>query len=312
MASYCFGIDIGGTTVKCGLFQVNGQLCDKWEIVTRTEDSGKQILPDVAETILNKMKEKNLTKDDIFGVGIGIPGPVENEQNAAFAVNLHWGYTEVSKDLSTLLGGIPVKVENDANIAALGEFWKGGAEGRSSIIMVTLGTGVGGGIIVNGKILTGAHGAGGEIGHANINPEETAQCNCGNRGCLEQYVSATGIVRVGKMILAEATEETELCAETLSAKNIFDAYKKGDAVACKIVEMFADCLGRALSIITTVIDPDAIVIGGGVSKAGQPLVDVVTKAYQKYAYTPCKNAAIVIAKLDNDAGIYGAAKLALG
>lgn len=311
MAKYCFGIDIGGTTVKCGLFQTDGCLCEKWEIKTRTEDSGKQILPDVAETILDKMKAYHLNGEDVMGVGVGIPGPVEFEKNVVFAVNLHWGYTEVSYKLSGMLGGIPVKVGNDANVAALGEMWKGGGEGSSSIIMVTLGTGVGGGIIVNGKIVTGAHGAAGEIGHASINPDEPVQCKCGNHGCLEQYASATGIVRVAKLVMAESTEYTQLSEENLSAKTIFDAYKKNDAVAAKIVEKFADRLGYALGIFTTVIDPDAIVIGGGVSKAGVPLVEAVTKAFRRYAFSSCKDTPIVIAKLDNDAGIFGAAKLAI-
>lgn len=311
MAKYCFGIDIGGTTVKCGLFTVGGELLEKWEIKTRTEHSGIHILPDVAECILNKMKERKLTKMDVLSVGVGIPGPVEKDQNVLFAVNLHWVYTEVSYKLSTFLGGIPVKVGNDANVAALGEMWKGGGEGSKSIIMVTLGTGVGGGIIVNGKIVTGAHGAGGEIGHACINPDEPEICKCGNRGCLEQYASATGIVRIAKQIMAKSTEPTELNVDTVSAKAVFDAYKKNDIVATKIIDRFAECLGYALGILTTVIDPEAIVIGGGVSKAGDTLIEVVTKSFKKYAFSSYRDTPIVIAKLDNDAGIYGAAKLAI-
>lgn len=311
MAKYCFGIDIGGTTVKCGLFRITGQLCEKWEIPTRTENSGKMILPDVAETISKKMKEYNLKRVDIIRIGVGIPGPVEYEKNVLFAVNLHWGYTEVADQLSAMLDDIPVKVGNDANVAALGEMWKGGGEGSNSIIMVTLGTGVGGGIIVDGKIVTGAHGAGGEIGHASINPGEPVQCKCGNHGCLEQYASATGLVRIGKLILEESTEPTELQKENLSAKSIFDAYKRKDVVAAKIVRRFADCLGYALGIFTTVIGPDVIVIGGGVSKAGAPLVEAVTESFQKYAFSSCRNTPIVSAKLDNDAGIFGAAKLAI-
>ncbi len=311
MAKYCFGIDIGGTTAKCGLFTIGGQLCEKWEIPTRTADSGKMILPDVAETILKKMEEYHLKVIDVIRVGVGVPGPVEYEKNVLFAVNLHWGYTEVSDKLSNLLGGIPVKVGNDANVAALGEMWKGGGEGCNSIIMVTLGTGVGGGIIVDGKIVTGAHGAGGEIGHASIYPDEPMQCKCGNHGCLEQYASATGIVRIGKQVLANIKEPTELREENLSAKSIFDAYKKNDIVAKMIVGRFADCLGYALGIFTTVIGPDAIVIGGGVSKAGAPLVEAVTSSFQRYAFSSCKDTPIVIAKLDNDAGIFGAAKLAI-
>ena len=191
--SYCFGIDIGGTTVKCGLFTTEGVLLEKWEIKTRTEENGKAILPDVAETILKKMEEKGIEKTEVTGVGVGVPGPVVKEREVQVAVNLHWGYTMLADDLEKLLDQIPVKVGNDANVAALGEMWKGGGEGTKNLIMATLGTGVGGGIIVDGKIVTGAHGAGGEIGHACVEPEETESCNCGNKGCLEQLASATEI-----------------------------------------------------------------------------------------------------------------------
>ncbi|MDY3020656.1 MAG: ROK family glucokinase [Oliverpabstia sp.] len=309
MTSYCFGIDIGGTTVKCGLFQTDGELCEKWEIVTRTEENGKEILPDVAKAILDKMAEKQIGKDQVSGVGIGVPGPVIGEREVAVAVNLHWGYTMLADELESLLGGIPVKVGNDANVAALGEMWKGGGEGTKNLIMATLGTGVGGGIIVDGKIITGSHGAGGEIGHACVDPEETESCNCGNKGCLEQMASATGIVRLGNKILAECQENTVLEKDTLSAKTIFDAYKEGDAVAAKIVDKFAGFLGNALAIFACVVDPEVIVIGGGVSKAGQPLIDAIEKYFRRDAFVTCKDTPIVLAKLDNDAGIFGAAKL---
>lgn len=309
MALYCFGIDIGGTTVKCGLFQTDGELCEKWEIVTRTEDNGKAILPDIAKTILNKMNEKQITKEQISGVGVGVPGPVIREREVAVAVNLHWGYTMLADELENLLGGIPVKVGNDANVAALGEMWKGGGEGTKNLIMATLGTGVGGGIIVDGKIITGSHGAGGEIGHACVDPAETESCNCGNKGCLEQMASATGIVRLGNKILSESQENTVLEKDTLSAKTIFDAYKEGDAVAAKIVDKFAGYLGNALAIFACVVDPEVIVIGGGVSKAGQPLIDAIEKYFRRDAFVTCKDTPIVLAKLDNDAGIFGAAKL---
>lgn len=309
MAKYCFGIDIGGTTVKCGLFTTEGDLCEKWEIPTRSENEGRAIIPDVCETIQKKMKEKDLGKEDVEGVGVGIPGPVMNEREVNVAVNLHWGHTKLADQMEELLGGIPVKAGNDANVAALGEMWKGGGEGTNSLIMVTLGTGVGGGIIVDGKILTGAHGAGGEIGHACVEPEEEEPCNCGNCGCLEQFTSATGIVRMAKKVLAQTEEETVLTGKPLSAKSVFDAYKEGDNVAGVIVEQFAECLGNALAIFTCVVDPETIVIGGGVSKAGQPLIDAVARYYKRDAFINCKETPIVLAKLDNDAGIYGAAKL---
>lgn len=309
MSSYCFGIDIGGTTVKCGLFQTDGELCEKWEIVTRTEDNGKAILPDIADTILKKTEEKQISKEEIVGVGVGVPGPVIREREVAVAVNLHWGYTMLADELEALLGGIPVKVGNDANVAALGEMWKGGGEGTSSLIMATLGTGVGGGIIIDGKIVTGSHGAGGEIGHACVEPDEAESCNCGNHGCLEQMASATGIVRLANRILADCDEDTVLKKQKISAKSVFDAYKEGDAVAARIVDKFSGYLGNALAIFSCVVDPEVIVIGGGVSKAGQPLIDAVAKYFRRDAFITCKDTPIVLAKLDNDAGIYGAAKL---
>ena len=309
MASYCFGIDIGGTTVKCGLFLTTGELCEKWEIKTRTEDGGKAILPDVAAAIQSKMEEKSIAKEQVTGVGVGVPGPVVKEREVTVAVNLHWGHTMLADELEALLGGIPVKVGNDANVAALGEMWKGGGEGTKNLIMATLGTGVGGGIIIDGKIITGFHGAGGEIGHACVEPTETETCNCGNKGCLEQMASATGIVRLAKRILDENTEVTVLKKDRISAKSVFDAYKAGDKVAARIVDKFAGYLGNALAIFSCVVDPEIIVIGGGVSKAGQPLIDAVEKYFRRDAFVTCKDTPIVLAKLDNDAGIYGAAKL---
>ncbi len=308
---YCFGIDVGGTTVKCGLFQIDGTLVEKWEIPTRTEDKGEHILPDVAETILSKMSEKAIDKKDVAGVGIGIPGPINSDGVVCCAVNLHWGYKEVAKELGGLTG-LPAKAGNDANVAALGEAWKGAAAGARNVILVTLGTGVGGGIIVEGRIVAGHHGAGGEIGHANICHEETESCNCGNQGCLEQYASATGIVRLAKKVLASSQEESVLRnKEALEAKDVLDAFKAGDSLACRVMDEVGEKLGGALAVFATVVDPEAIVIGGGVSKAGQPLIDCIQKHYKKYAFSLCKDVPMAIASLGNDAGIYGAAKMVL-
>lgn len=310
MAKYVFGIDVGGTTVKCGMFLEDGTLCEKWEIVTRSGDNGVNIIPDIAAAILAKLDEKGIAKEDVAGVGVGIPGPIINERDAAVAVNLHWGYTPVADQMEKILGGnIPVKVGNDANVAALGEMWKGGGEGCKNLILVTLGTGLGGGIIVDGKIVNGTHGAGGEVGHACVEPDEEEACNCGNHGCLEMYATATGIVRLAKRILAKNEESTVLVPEGITSKIIFDAYKEGDAVAAKIVDKFASYLGNALAIFACVIDPEVIVVGGGVSKAGQPLIDAISKYYKRDAFISCKDTPLVLATLDNDAGIYGAAKL---
>ena len=310
--SYCFGIDIGGTTVKCGLFTTEGVLLEKWEIKTRTEENGKAILPDVAETILKKMEEKGIEKTEVTGVGVGVPGPVVKEREVQVAVNLHWGYTMLADDLEKLLDQIPVKVGNDANVAALGEMWKGGGEGTKNLIMATLGTGVGGGIIVDGKIVTGAHGAGGEIGHACVEPEETESCNCGNKGCLEQYASATGIVRVaGRMLAASEEDSTLRGLQNITAKDVLDAFKAGDTLAGRIMECVGGLLGSAIAGFAAVVDPEAIVIGGGVSKAGQPLIDCIQKHYIRHAFPSCKETPVKLATLGNDAGIYGAAKMVL-
>lgn len=311
MGLYCFGIDVGGTTVKCGLFKTDGVLVEKWEIPTRTENNGSEIVPDVAKTIEEKLAEKNISKEEVDGIGIGVPGPVNTEGDVIAAVNLFWGYKKLSKELNELTG-LTVKVGNDANVAALGEAWKGAAAGAKNVILVTLGTGVGGGIIVDGKIVAGHHGAGGEIGHANVMHDETETCNCGNKGCLEQYTSATGIVRLAKQELASSEEPSVLREEKeLSAKAVLDGYKSGDALSVRVMDKVGEILGGALAMFTAVVDPETIVIGGGVSKAGQPLVDCIASHYKKYAFSACRETPIVIANLGNDAGIYGAAKMVL-
>lgn len=311
MGLYCFGIDVGGTSVKCGLFLTDGTLIEKWEIPTRTENNGSEILPDVAKTIQAKIDERGIEKDKVDGVGIGIPGPVNEHGEVPCAVNLYWGFKAVSRELSELTG-LAAQAGNDANVAALGEAWKGAAAGAKNVVMVTLGTGVGGGIIVDGKIVSGHHGAGGEVGHANINHNETESCNCGNKGCLEQVASATGIVRVAKQELAASSDESVLRNNgKLSAKAVLDAFKDGDAAAVRIMNKVGEELGGALAIFAAVIDPETIVVGGGVSKAGQPLIDCIQKYYREYAFSLCKDTPIVVASLGNDAGIYGAARMVI-
>ena len=311
MKEYCFGIDIGGTTVKCGLFSVKGDILDKWEILTRTENNGVNILPDVAAAIDAKIQEKGIARDAIAGVGLGIPGPVNEDGAVICAVNLHWGYVELEKELEKLTG-LTVKAGNDANVAALGEMWKGGGAGYHNVVMVTLGTGVGGGIIVNGKIVTGTHGAGGEIGHIHVEDDETLSCNCGNQGCLEQYASATGVVRLANRMLAATDKASVLRNEEVTAKAVFDAVKAGDELAMEVAEKFGKYLGTALAVIAGVVDPEVFVIGGGVSKAGKILLDYVEKYYKKYVFQGSRDCAFALAELGNDAGICGAAKLVLG
>lgn len=307
---YCFGVDIGGTTVKIGLFTTEGELLEKWEIKTRTENHGEAILPDVAESLQNKMQEKNIRKSEVDGIGIGIPAPVMEDGVVQKTANLGWGYKEVTREMKELTG-LPVAAGNDANMAALGEMWLGAGKGQINMIMVTLGTGVGGGIMVNGKPLAGSHGAGGEIGHFCVNEEETETCGCGNTGCLEQYASATGISRLARRRLERDDSPSSLRGSEISAKAVFDALKEGDAVAKEIVEEFGSYLGHALAAIAVITDPSVIVIGGGVSKAGEILLEYVEKYFHEKAFFANQDTRFVLAQLGNDAGICGAAKLIL-
>ena len=310
MGKYCFGVDVGGTTVKLGLFNTSGDLMEKWEIPTVTEDDGKAILPDCAKSILKKMDERKMDRTEVVGVGIGAPGPVDSEGTLYGAVNLGWGTMSLKKELQTLLN-MPVEAGNDANVAALGEAWQGGAKGYEDVVVVTLGTGVGGGIIINGKMVAGATGAAGEIGHMHVNDGETEPCNCGNCGCLEEYVSATGIVRMAKRKLAKDDRPSIMRKDDLSAKDVWDAVKAGDTVATEVAEDFGWYLGKAMALVANVSNPEIFVIGGGVSKAGNVLLDYIQKYYQKYAFKGCRGALFTLATLGNDAGIYGAARLVL-
>ena len=308
---YCFGVDIGGTTVKMGLFEATGTILEKWEIKTHTEEEGKAILPDVAASLKEKKAEHDLADSDIIGVGVGVPAPVTEEGIVFGSANLGWKYKEVKKELEELTG-LDVEVGNDANVAALGEMWKGGGAGYKNLIMVTLGTGVGGGIIVDGKVGAGFDGAGGEIGHITVNAHEKEQCNCGQYGCLEQYASATGVVRVAKRTLEKTSEDTALRNHAdLTAKDVFDEAKAGDKVALEVVDEVCGILGAALSNIACVVNPEVIVIGGGVSKAGDILTDAVKKHFVATSFHACANTKFVLAGLGNDAGMYGCVEMLL-
>ena len=310
---YCFGVDIGGTTVKLGLFKFDGEVVEKWEIKTRTENHGVNILPDVATTIKEHMRQRELIKENVLGVGVGIPAPVMESGIVKATANLGWGYKEVKHELEELLE-IEVKVGNDANVAALGEMWKGGGQGHRNMIMVTLGTGVGGGVITNGRIMVGGHGAGGEIGHICVNYDETESCGCGKTGCLEQYASATGIARLARKRLKKNEDASILRdaeEEEISAKTVFDAVKAGDKVAMEVAEEFGKYLGYALSNLAVIVDPEVIVIGGGVSRAGEILLEYVTKYFMERVFFANKECKFALATLGNDAGIFGAAKLVL-
>lgn len=313
MKPYAVGVDVGGTTVKIGIFRTSGDLLLKWEIVTDKKDGGRNILPDIADSIKSMLSNKGISLDEIQGVGIGIPGAILNRSIVNRAVNLGWDVVPVKDQLEQLFDGkINVLVGNDANVAALGEMWQGGGKGFKDIVMVTLGTGVGGGIIINEQILDGTFGAAGEIGHMPVNPQETRVCGCGKKGHLEQYASATGIANTAKAVVSSTKEDTELKGlDSITAKDVFDAAKRGDKVALGIVDYTAEILGRGLAMVAAVVDPQAFVIGGGVSKAGPILTDSIQKYYRKYAFHASEDTKFVLATLGNDAGIYGAVRMVL-
>lgn len=311
MGKKVFGVDIGGTTVKMGMFSDEGELLDKWEIPTRTQDGGKNILPDIADSVKGKMEKAGISLEDVAGIGISVPGPVDDEGIIHKCVNLGWGVFNIADEMKKHID-LPVFAGNDANAAALGEVWKGGGKGCRNVVVVTLGTGVGGGIIVNGKVLSGYIGAGGEIGHIHIDDNETEKCGCGNTGCLEQYASATGIARLATRRLAKDDMPSSIRgAAHMNAKVVFDAVKAGDKLAIEVAEEFGEILGKGLSIVADVTNPEVFVIGGGVSKAGPIVLDYISKNYVKYVFHASRDTRFALATLGNDAGIFGSAKLVL-
>lgn len=314
MKPYAFGVDVGGTTVKLGLFSTDGILLEKWEIPTHTANNGEAILPEIADSIRAKMAEKQLSANQIEGIGIGVPGPVGSDYTVYKCINLGWGVFNLKERMNQLLPDIPnVAAGNDANVATLGELWQGGGKGYDSAVMFTLGTGVGGGVVINGKIVAGANGGAGEVGHITVEPNETVRCNCGKRGCLEQYASANGIVRMGKEMLANCDTPSKLRSiENFSAKDICDLAREGEEMAGSIVERCGEYLGRAMSYVSCTTDPDVYIVGGGMSRAGTIITNTALKYYRQYAFHVSTGTQIVIAELGNDAGIYGCVKMILG
>ena len=311
MGKLCFGVDLGGTTVKMGVFTVEGSLLSDWEIPTRKEEKGKYILDDIAESIKAKIEEEAISPVNVVGVGIGVPGPVTSTGIVKGCVNLGWGDVPVEEILKDKTG-FTAKAGNDANVAALGELWQGGGKGYANLVMLTLGTGVGGGIVLDSKIVTGSHGAAGELGHMPVVYDETEYCGCGKKGCLEQVASATGIVKETKKLLASEKMPSSLRdLKEFTAKDVFDAAKAGDELALISVNKLAEYLGIAMSHIACVVDPDVFLVGGGVSKAGDFLIDAISRYYVEKAFHQCRKTPIKLATLGNSAGIYGAAKLVL-
>ncbi len=306
------GIDVGGTSVKMGLFEEDGTLLEKWSIPTRVEDGGKNILPDIAASVKEKMAEKGLTRETMAGVGIGVPGPVEESGMTHRAVNLHWtGHFNVAETLSGLLDGIRVRAGNDANVAGLGEAWVGAGKGYRNVMLLTLGTGIGGAIIVDEKIYAGSCGSAGEIGHTFISDDTKEICNCGNSGCLEQYGSATGVVRMLKEELASSDEPSLMRDQELTAKDFWEAVKAGDALCIRVAEKFGSYMGKALSVAAGILNPEIIIIGGGMSMSGDVVLDYIRAEFDKHVFHACRDVKFVRAALGNDGGIYGCARLVL-
>ena len=251
--------------------------------------------------------------EDVKGVGVGVPGPVMKDGTVNGCVNLGWGVFNIERAFADSFHGVPCKAGNDANVAALGEYFKGGGRGYSDMLMVTLGTGVGGGVILDGKIVAGATGGAGEIGHMPVAPGNTEVCNCGKNDCLELVASATGIVREAKKAMKNTDIPTPLRdMSDITAKDVIDLAKTGDALALSVMDIMGDALARAIANVACTVNMEAVVIGGGVSKAGAFLLDFIEEKFKKVVFRPCGNVKFIMAELGNDGGIYGAAALVLG
>lgn len=304
---YIFGVDVGGTSIKAGMFTTDGTLLDKWQIPTDKSRDGNNILPDIAGSLKNKMNQKGIDKERFIGVGVGVPGPVDKNGIVHRCVNLGWGVFSIA-DCMAELTGMKVMASNDANVAALGEMWKGSGMGFKNIVFITLGTGVGGGIVCDGRLIVGENGSAGEIGHITVDINEKSQCTCGKHGCLEQYASATGMAAQARKLI-ESGMETSL--NDVNAKAIVDGAKKGDKLCLLVMEKMGYALGLGLSHAGEICDPEVYIIGGGVSKAGDFILGFIEKYYKEYSFHAVRNAKFKIASLGNDAGIYGAAGLLL-
>lgn len=307
--------DIGGTTCKLGVLDENLEILHKWEIPTKTENNGESILKNVYDSFVANAKHKNYDMNDVLGIGLGVPGPIDFKTGVVNgAINLNWHGKINIKEQFEKLSGLPVYVDNDANVATLGEKFKGAGQNEPDVICVTLGTGVGGGIISNNELVHGHNGSGGELGHFKVDFKERFQCNCGKKGCLETVASATGVVNLSYHYYAELQFQTviedAIKNRTLQAKMVFDAAKAGDEFATYVIKKVARNLAYALSVFSVVTNPKYIIIGGGVSKAGDFLIQHIEDVYREITFKPAtQGTKIVTATLGNDAGIIGAAGL---
>lgn len=298
---YGYGVDIGGTAVKIALFDETGNSLHACELPAEKNADARPFLRKVAQWILDDMTVRSIGKEAVLGIGVGVPGPVMDGVVVG-CDNLGWEKTDVAAVLGEFTG-LPVRIGNDANLAALGESRR---NGWKNMVLITLGTGVGGGIVLDGKILNGTTGAAGEIGHMVVNPWETEVCGCGKRGCAEQYCSATGVVRLARLALEENATSSLLRRDELTCKGVFDAAELGDKVAQAVLEQVYESLAQLIANVCIVLNPEMVVIGGGVSKAGMPLLAGIHRHFDKFIYHASRNVEISLATLGNDAGAYGA------
>ncbi|HGI2728734.1 TPA: ROK family glucokinase [Streptococcus agalactiae] len=317
MSKKLLGIDLGGTTIKFGILTLEGEVQEKWAIETNTLENGRHIVSDIVESLKHRLSLYGLTKDDFLGIGMGSPGAVDRtSKTVTGAFNLNWADTQEVGSVIEKEVGIPFFIDNDANVAALGERWVGAGANNPDVVFVTLGTGVGGGVIADGNLIHGVAGAGGEIGHMIVDPENGFTCICGNKGCLETVASATGVVRVARQLAEQYEGSSAIKAaidngDTVTSKDIFIAAEDGDKFANSVVERVSRYLGLAAANISNILNPDSVVIGGGVSAAGEFLRSRVEKYFVTFAFPQVKKSTkIKIAELGNDAGIIGAASLA--
>lgn len=317
MSKKLLGIDLGGTTIKFGILTLEGEVQEKWAIETNTLENGRHIVSDIVESLKHRLSLYGLTKDDFLGIGMGSPGAVDRtSKTVTGAFNLNWADTQEVGSVIEKEVGIPFFIDNDANVAALGERWVSAGANNPDVVFVTLGTGVGGGVIADGNLIHGVAGAGGEIGHMIVDPENGFMCTCGNKGCLETVASATGVVRVARQLAEQYEGSSAIKAaidngDTVTSKDIFIAAEDGDKFANSVVERVSRYLGLAAANISNILNPDSVVIGGGVSAAGEFLRSRVEKYFVTFAFPQVKKSTkIKIAELGNDAGIIGAASLA--
>lgn len=316
MSKKIIGIDLGGTSVKFAILTEQGEIQEKWSIRTNILDEGSHIVPDIIESIQSKLETHGMTKDEFLGIGMGTPGVVNSEAGTVIgAYNLNWKTLQpIKKDMEAALG-MPFYIDNDANVAALGEQWVGAGENNPDVVFMTLGTGVGGGVVAAGNLIRGVAGAGGELGHITVDFEHPFTCTCGKKGCLETVASATGIVNLTRRYADEYAGDAKLKkmidnGEEVSAKTVFDLAKKGDDLALIVYHHFSEYLGIACANIASVLNPSTIVIGGGVSAAGQFLLKGVQKVFNENTFPQIRTSTkLALAQLGNDAGVIGAASL---